>query len=187
MARYWGRKDKRKKKAEPNIEFVSPYPLEDCVWQLQNFPGVGEWFPIKTRVELMKLDDETWAFKVYKTYFSTVFLKSQQHYDRTGSALSFLCYFRIEASGQLKFTRSNTTLVIGQASVSRMTVIFNGLLVFTTIAIGVYFISNLGADPRYIFAVLLLATLPISGLTALANRNSYVRTLRSHIKRVLGP
>jgi hypothetical protein len=53
------RKNKRKK-ANPNIEFVSPYPLEDCVWHLQNFPGVGENFPIKTRVELMQVDEKTW-------------------------------------------------------------------------------------------------------------------------------
>jgi hypothetical protein len=47
------------KKAKPNLEVVSPYPLEDCVWQLQNFPGVGEWVPVKTRVELAQVDEET--------------------------------------------------------------------------------------------------------------------------------
>src|SRR5687768_17593920 len=112
---------KGKKKAEPSIEFVSPYPLEDCVWQLQNFPGVDEWFPIKIRVELSQVDDETWTFTIHKTYFSVYFLTLRQRNP-------LFMYFVIQAKGSIRRMPSTTTLALGKVEVSTSTYLINTLL-----------------------------------------------------------
>jgi hypothetical protein len=179
MLKFWARKDKHKKKAEPNIEFVSPYPLEDCVWQLENFPGVNRWFPIRTRINLSQVNKETWKFRVYRTYFDTEsFLPNER---------PFLCYFKIEASGKLQRKASNTTLVVGQVYVSRSTVIFNLIFILTAVPIGIHFFRNLDANPSNILPIALLISVPISSVFSFVNKDRSFRTLRSQIKQAVGP
>ena len=185
MMRFWGRIDKHKKKAEPNIEFVSPYPLEDCVWQLQNFPGVSEWFPIKTRVELSQVDDETYQFNITKTYYNEDFLRSP---GRKNSLL--FTYFTIKAEGSLRSTGSDQTLVIGQVYLSKHSIIYSVLLILTlfSIIILIFLASNLSKQP-YLVGLIIVAVFFL-GLQfvslAFGDRQRYVPLLKSHLSRVLG-
>jgi len=178
------------KKANPNIEFVSPYPLEDCVWQLQNFPGVGETHPIETQVELAEIDEESWAFRITKSYHSVGCLLLPQYKssrNQSGQEVSFL---KIRAEGKLKSTPSGTTLVIGTVTYNRslhirslfvvfifMIVVFSGLLnvanyVLTIIAVLVA-----------VFTILLLAR-RLLGFPDDDQR--FANAMKGHIKGVLG-
>ena len=183
MFQYWARKSKQKKKAEPNIEFVSPYPLEDCIWQLQNFPGVGEWFPIKTRVGLSQVDDETWAFNIHKTYFNVGSFRNR----RNGSFLTF--YFKVQADGHLRRTSSMETLVIGKTYISKDSFIVNGIvaiLIFSGIVL-ILRTVNFSLQTVFLSGFLFFGfCLPcIAGIFPFGKRR-FVYVLKDHLTRVLG-
>ncbi len=180
---------KKKKKVEPNLEFVSPYPLEDCVWQLQNFPGVGEWFPVRTRVKLMQVDEETWAFAIHKSYYSLGFLQpTRKSQNQSGSGL---VYPDILAEGKLIATDLGTTLVTGTVSAKRkMSLIGVGFLLAVILVI-VLFSGLLPAFTATIVTILMVFIfsmfLIVSILLGVSdNDQRFANAMKGHIKGVLG-
>jgi hypothetical protein len=182
MSQFWNRKVKQKKKAEPNIEFVSPYPLEDCVWQLQNFPGVGEWFPIKTRVEMSQVDDETWAFKIHKTYFNVSF------YNNRRNGQFPILYFKVQAGGHLRRTKSLETLVIGEINISKDSFIVNAGVAIMVLS-GIVLIlqtANFSLQNILFSGFLMGLLLPlVVGIFPFGKRR-FIFVLKDHLTRVLG-
>jgi hypothetical protein len=179
----------KRKKAAPNLEFVSPYPLEDCVWQLQNFPGVGEWFPVRTRVELAQVDEETWAFRITKSYLSLGFLNLGGNSRSRNQSDGGLGYPKVLVQGQLRATLINTTFVVGTVTVSRGLGISNLILACIIIGIlmsGVSFAFN--ATPLII--LLLVLVLAISVIISLfkspESDRRFANAMKGHIKGVLG-
>jgi hypothetical protein len=175
---------KKKKKANPNIEFVSPYPLEDCVWQLQNFPGVGERFPIRTRVEVTQVDEETWEFYIQKTFFSVGLVTAirMRH--------PLLMFFELQATGFLRSTSSKTTLVASQLYVSKKTYLVNTLLLFLTVLVIIFLIIRTPFSGQFellglflICGVLLPLLMTLFGL--IPNRDQYIQELENRLRHIL--
>ncbi len=186
MAQFWGGKNKHKKKAEPNFEFVSPYPLEDCVWQLQNFPGVDEKFPIKTQVKVLQVDREKWEFEIIKTYYSKDFLRKPGR----KSSILFNQQFAIKANGYLHNTGSNQTLVIGKVDITKNSRIYISFLIITLL--GIMLLSFLAYNlPKqsYLLGILIVGLFFLGAqlLNLLfSNNRRFVPILKSHLMRVLG-
>jgi len=184
MARFWVGKDKRKKKAEPNFEFISPYPIEDCVRQLENFPGAGKWFPIKTRVEVHHLDKETWEFNVRKTYFSTYSLSLFQRNP-------LFMYFVAQARGSLRSLPSKSTLVLGKVNVSASTYLINMLLLLFSVLIVVLLIFAKPYSGQLVLRAIILIfggfipfLMTVLGLVPVS-QDRYVDALRNDVTKVL--
>ena len=184
MLGFWVGKGKRKK-ANPNIEFVSPYSLKNCIWQLQNFPGVGEWFPVKTRVEVSQVDDETWAFYIQKTFFSVGLATAiRMHHP-------LLMYFELQTTGFLRSTSSKTTLVAGRLDVSKKTYLVNTLLLLLTVLVIILLIIRTPFSGQFellglflIFGVLLPLLMTLFGL--IPNRDQYIQELENRLRHILG-
>jgi hypothetical protein len=187
MTRFWVGKAKRKKKPEPNLDFVSPYSPEDCISRLENFPGVGGWFPVKTRVELSQVDEKTWEFHIGKTHFSTYFL-SIRSFQRD----PLFVYFKLQLRGSLRSLPSETTLVLGKVNVSTSTYLINLLLLLVSALV----VSLLIFAYPYSGQLVLLAMLLILGglipflMTVLGlipvNQDHYVDALQHDVAKVLG-
>jgi hypothetical protein len=183
----FGLEKRKSKKPTPNLEFVSPYPLEDCVWQLQNFPGVDERFPIETKVKLWQIDEETWGFRIIKSYYN---LGSLAPNTSSRKRTHGLIYPKLLAEGHLKTTSSYTTLVIGMVSVGRK-ISISGLLIACIFVIILLsgIIPALKSAPQVaillVFAFTMLIIISsIFGL--LDNDQRFVHAMKGHIKGVLG-
>ena len=160
------------------------------MWQLQNFPGVGENYPVETKVELVEVDEETWAFSITKSYFSLGFLLPPQLRTSRNQSSPTLSFTKVFAQGHLKTTPSGTTLVVGSVTYSHalnikvyvvwgifLSVLVGGILTaFSNILvmIGVLVI---------VFAIPLIAN-RLLGLPIDDKR--FANAMKGHIKGVLG-
>jgi hypothetical protein len=188
MFQYWARKSRRKKKAEPNIEFVSPYPLEDCVWQLQNFPGVDEWFPIKTVSIVMPINEETWKFTIEKSYYRIQYMRLIQPLLFSKNREHEFIYMKLYAIGTLKSMPSHETLVVGIVSTrSPLNVIRSVVSFILGCVVLAVTIALLGDAPFLSFIIFVVVLLPIIywGYVAIPDANHFRYTLASDIKRLL--
>jgi hypothetical protein len=182
-------KHKKKKKVEPNLEFVSPYPLEDCVWQLQNFPGVGEWFPVRTKVDLAQVDGETWEFRIIKSYYSLGFLEPRRNSrNQNGSGL---VYPDILAEGKLIATDLGTTLVTGTVCAKRKMSLMGVGFLLAVILVIVLFSGHLPALTATFVTILMVLIFSMFLIVSILfgvsdNDQRFANAMKGHIKGVLG-
>jgi hypothetical protein len=164
-------KRKSKSKREPDLEFVAPHSLEECVARLQSLAESEKRAFVATRVQLAEAGDKTRRFRVFKSFYS---FPSYNWSPRYGTSRSN--YVKLEIEGILmKRAEPNSTWVTASARIVRKTFIINGVIfgcfgIPISIAILSYFLSifvsgfNLGSAVCGVFFVgflLLLAGLTI--------------------------
>jgi hypothetical protein len=188
MLQFWARKTGQKKKAEPNIEFVSPYPVEDCVWQLENFPGIGERFPVKTVSILLPINAETWQFAIEKSYYRIQSMRATRPLLYSKNDDHEFTYIKLSAVGTLKSMPSYETLVVGTVYLNSPLGRVRRAISFMIACIVLAITITLFGDAPFLSLIIFVGVLmPIIywGYVALPNANHFSYMLASDIKRLL--
>jgi hypothetical protein len=135
---------------------------------------------------LTQVDEETWVFKVTKSYYGLGFLLAgNSRYQGVG-----ISYPKILTEGTLKAMSSGTTLVIGIVSTKRGLNIISLLLVCIAVAILLGGIPPTFSGTSLMIVLLILGfavpAITISLLRSPNNDQRFVHAMKGHIKEVLG-
>ena len=175
MLRFWGRKDKRKRREilMPDISRVTPYPTDICIARLQKYcDSQKRHTNTKFTAERDPYNSETWHFTLRKTF-------RQQESGRGGS--------RVEVKGDLtKWGPDNFTKVRAIANASSTEYLqLVAIVVFVIIMFGITIMRDMQLN------IYLLLCLFLVGFAAyfLSNILSSIRKskieLTNEIKEIL--
>lgn len=105
------------------IDLIAPYPIQECVERLQHFAQNHTSFSLKTRLELKRMRNGNYHFRILRSHYSLPI------HRRAGLNRGFSRsnYVKLQVSGYLtRWPDSGSTIVIGEAQILPKTFVVNG-------------------------------------------------------------